>query len=425
MKKKTCFVIMGYGVKTDYQTQRTFNLDKTYFNIIKPAVTACGLECVRADEIKHSGTIDVPMFEHIQSSDVVIADLSTYNCNAFYELGVRHALKPFTTIVMAEKGFKYPFDVNHTMIMPYEHLEKDIGVTEAKRVQKELKDKIKAILARPAKDSPVYTYLSDLQPPQRHFTIGKARPQSRKKGEPIENNSKRTPILLSQTLGKGIKALNDSKFIKAVRYFEDALKISDDHFIVQKLALATYKSEKPTREKSLRNAVAILHPLSPGTSHDPETLGLAGAIHKRLWEVTGRRPYLNKAISFYEKGFNFKGDYYNGINYAYLLNVRAARSKNNNAIADYVLASRIRNKVIAICSKLLEKKFNQRGDQYWILATLEEAHYALGNYREFKRFSLLARKKSKAKWERDTTLSQINKLTKLLPNDSVCLPADR
>jgi hypothetical protein len=76
MAKQTCFVVMGFGKKTDFQTGRVLDLDKTYKYIIKPAVAAAGLECVRADEIKHSGIIDVPMYEQLLNADVVVADLS-------------------------------------------------------------------------------------------------------------------------------------------------------------------------------------------------------------------------------------------------------------------------------------------------------------------------------------------------------------
>jgi hypothetical protein len=37
--------------------------------MIKPAVEAAGLKCVRADEIVHSGLIDVPMYEHFLNVD--------------------------------------------------------------------------------------------------------------------------------------------------------------------------------------------------------------------------------------------------------------------------------------------------------------------------------------------------------------------
>ena len=85
---RTCFVVMGFGKKTDFETGRTLDLDKSYRNIIKPAVEAAGLKCIRADEIVHSGLIDVPMYEQLLNADVVVADLSTSNKNAFYELGV-------------------------------------------------------------------------------------------------------------------------------------------------------------------------------------------------------------------------------------------------------------------------------------------------------------------------------------------------
>ena len=105
---------MGFGKKTDFESGRTLDLDQSYRNMIKPAVEAAGLKCVRADEIVHSGLIDQPMYEQLLSADVVVTDLSTSNKNAFYELGVRHALRPYTTVVIAEDGIKaFPFDVNH------------------------------------------------------------------------------------------------------------------------------------------------------------------------------------------------------------------------------------------------------------------------------------------------------------------------
>ena len=61
--KKTCFVVMGFHEKTDYKASRVLDLDKTYKHIIKKAVIDAGLECIRADEIVHAGTIDVPIIQ--------------------------------------------------------------------------------------------------------------------------------------------------------------------------------------------------------------------------------------------------------------------------------------------------------------------------------------------------------------------------
>src|SRR5271166_6316994 len=164
-----CFVIMGFGLKTDLATGRVLDLDKSYKNIIKPAVTAAGYECVRADEIQRSGVIDVPMYEMLYAADLVVADLSTANLNAIFELGVRYALKPRATIIMAESRFTIPFDASRIVVRLYEHLGTAIGFDEAMRMQKELTDLINALRGSDAVDSPVYITMPDLRAPLGSF----------------------------------------------------------------------------------------------------------------------------------------------------------------------------------------------------------------------------------------------------------------
>ena len=164
---KKCFVIMGFGRKTDYQSGRVLDLDKSYQYIIKPAAEEAGLDCKRADEIIHSGLIDVPMYEQLLAADVVIADISTSNANAFYELGVRHALRPYTTITIAEDKMMFPFDVSHLAVRKYHHLGEGIDFGEVLRMKSELINALRSILENPQKDSPVYTFFADLEPPVR------------------------------------------------------------------------------------------------------------------------------------------------------------------------------------------------------------------------------------------------------------------
>ena len=83
----TCFVVMGFGKKTDFETGRVLDLDRSYRNLIKPAVEAAGLKCIRADEVVHSGMIDVPMYEFLLEADIVVADLSTSNRTPFTNSG--------------------------------------------------------------------------------------------------------------------------------------------------------------------------------------------------------------------------------------------------------------------------------------------------------------------------------------------------
>jgi len=175
----TCFVVMGFGKKTDFETGNSFDLDKSYKNMIKPAVIAAGLKCIRVDEIVHSGLIDVPMYDQLLKADVVLADLSTSNKNAFYELGVRHALRPFTTVVISEDGMKAPFDVNHVVVRKYHHLGSDIGFDEVVRFRAELTDAIRQVLAKDPRDSdsPVYAFIKDLRPPAIELRFRPWRPE--------------------------------------------------------------------------------------------------------------------------------------------------------------------------------------------------------------------------------------------------------
>jgi len=107
--KKKCFVVMGFGTKTDFQQQKAYDLDKTYRTIIKPAVNDAGLECIRADDVVHSGIIDKPMYELLLDADVVVADLSTSNSNAIYELGVPSRFAPLDDYRHSRKEFQVPF----------------------------------------------------------------------------------------------------------------------------------------------------------------------------------------------------------------------------------------------------------------------------------------------------------------------------
>ena len=146
-------MVQGFGRKTDYRDGRVLDLDASYA-IIKDAVA--GLECIRAD-------IDLPMYQWLLNADLVI--LSTYNVNSVFALGVRYALRPHSTIVVAEENFQNPFDVSHIAIMRYKHLGDDIGQREAARFTAVLKAEIAVRMANDTTDSPIYVYLPDLPAP--------------------------------------------------------------------------------------------------------------------------------------------------------------------------------------------------------------------------------------------------------------------
>jgi hypothetical protein len=369
---KTCFVVIGFGPKTDFRTGRVIDLDKTYENLIKPVFDKLDIECFRAKEIKHSGIIDVPMYEWLLNADIVVADISTLNPNALYELGVRHALRPNTTVVISEDQLEYPFDVNHTVIESYEHLGKDIGVTEANRFKTELENKVLEIIDKNSTDSPVYTYIPNLLPPS----------LAEKKDE--ENNEadeiKPSVAKFSELLEDAEKLKNEGQFDVAKDLYLACLDFEpNSDFLLQRLALVTYKSQSPTKVEALKNAEKILAKLNPSETTDPETLGLSGAIQKRLFESTSDENSLDLSMMYYEKGFVLLNDYYNGFNYAYLLFVKSKFQKVDSKQFEYKAAAHlIFERVLNICTTLLnDENAGDRDDLLWIHQTLCLCYLAL------------------------------------------------
>jgi len=371
MAELTCFVIIGFGKKMDYSSGRMIDLDKTYEYIIEPVFKELGFLCFRACDIKHSGVIDVPMYENILKADFVLADISTLNPNVLYELGVRHAVKKNTTLIISEKGLKYPFDLSHILIDHYEHLGNAIDYGEVERFRSLLNEKVSKLIKEPAIDSPLYTLFPQLNIPS--FT--------RQEIEEIKGNIDEDGSL-SDLMNEAEEAKNNKDYVKAIEVLNKAKDLNQDNILViQRLALATYKSQIPNAIDALFRAQLILNELQPDFTVDLETLGLSGAINKRLFEELSENEFLNNSLRFYEKGFYIGNDYYNGINLAYLFNTRAVNQEDKfEATADFGNAMRIRRQIIKLCRKIITSKgWSERDndDKGWVYLTLAEAYFGL------------------------------------------------
>jgi hypothetical protein len=414
--KKTCFVVMGFGKKTDYQTGRVLDLDKSYQYIIKPAAEEAGLDCKRADEIIHSGLIDVPMYEYLLTADVVIADISTSNANALYELGVRHALRPYTTITIAEDKMVFPFDVSHLAVRRYQHLGEGIDFAEVMRMKKELTEAIRTILQKPEKDSPVYAFFSDLDPPARRkieAAVAQSSPAAVTAAASESDASNPTMKVLMDQANAAI-ANNDFETAKTLLNLVRPMAPRDP-YVLQRLAFVTFKSKQPDELRALQAAGVILAELNPEISTDTETLGLWSSIHKRSWELTRNPDDLTTAILACEKGFYLKNDEYNGINLAFLYDLRASVSEGAEAAADRVLAVRIRLRVLPICEALLAATPAAGAErQFWALVTLAQAHIGLGCEAKARELLDQARALHQPKWMMDSTEQQLAALEQIL-----------
>ncbi|WP_298121778.1 hypothetical protein [Flavobacterium sp.] len=106
--KNFCFTIMPFrGYFEDY-----------YLKIYKPAIDEANLKPLRADDIYTPGTIINDIWEAIQKSKIILADLTEQNANVFYELGLAHASgKP--VILLSERLEDVPFDLRALRVIIY------------------------------------------------------------------------------------------------------------------------------------------------------------------------------------------------------------------------------------------------------------------------------------------------------------------
>ncbi|MCG2748375.1 MAG: hypothetical protein L6365_12680 [Desulfobulbaceae bacterium] len=114
-----CFVLMPFGRKPT-ASGAVIDFDAVYVELIAPAIADAGLEPLRADEEQAGGLIHKPMFERLVLCEYAVADLTSANANVFYELGLRHAVKPASTVLVFAKGAgAMPFDVAPLRGLPY------------------------------------------------------------------------------------------------------------------------------------------------------------------------------------------------------------------------------------------------------------------------------------------------------------------
>lgn len=111
-RKKVCLIIGPIG--SERSLTRTW-ADGVYNKIVKP-VLKHNYNLERADIIHESGPITLQIVERIMNADLVIADLTDCNANAFYELGIRHTIMEPAILLMKE-GQLLPFDVKDLRII--------------------------------------------------------------------------------------------------------------------------------------------------------------------------------------------------------------------------------------------------------------------------------------------------------------------
>jgi Zn-dependent peptidase ImmA (M78 family) len=105
------FAAMAYNEETN----------RLYFEILKPAIEAAGVVCVRGDEIPSTDTFANDILRAIAASHLVVAEISGFNPNVMHEIGLAQSLgKP--TLLLCQASYReneIPSNIRHIRRIMY------------------------------------------------------------------------------------------------------------------------------------------------------------------------------------------------------------------------------------------------------------------------------------------------------------------
>ncbi|MFZ2147905.1 MAG: TRAFs-binding domain-containing protein [Sedimentisphaerales bacterium] len=355
------------------------DFDTVYQDLIAPAIDSADLQPIRADEELTGGIIHKAMFERLMLCEYAVADLTTANANVFYELGVRHAVRPWSTVLIFAEGSRLPFDVGYLRAVPYrlsaEGKPTDIVTFKTALTRRLVEAKNAAV------DSPLYTFdliknvpmiehaKTDVFREQVQYSmdmkqrLGEARERGLAELTKIEEELGETKnveggVVVDLFLSyRAVKAWQE--MIELVKKMSPPLAATV--MVQEQLALALNRAGKG--EEAERVLLDLINKRGPSS----ETYGILGRIYKDRWEAASKsgekilaRGLIDKAIDAYLKGFEADWrDAYPGINAVTLMELKDPPDPR-------------RRQLIPVVSYAVERKIATGKPDYWDHATLIE-----------------------------------------------------
>jgi len=424
-----CFVDMPFGKKPDLASGVTVDFDQIYETGIKPAIEAAGLEPVRGDQERTGGIIHVPMFGRLLLSDFVIADLTLSNPNVFYELGIRHTARPFTTVPVFAAIHPIPFDVALVRAIPYTLVDGKLADEGAAALKAALGTRLdEAIRGAATQDSPIYQLIPSFPQVQLPHEITEIFQDQVRHSDEFRklladarakaSDKERTAALreIRDSLGdlratqstalvdlmlsfRDVSAWDD--MVKLTEQFPDGLK--SNVLVRQQRALALNRRNQPGDREE---AQAILEKLVKEKGADPETLGILGRLHKDRYAELNKAgdlmasAALDDAIEAYTKGFESDPrDYYPGVNAVNLLVQKGDAEALKEA-----------DRLVPMVSFAVARRGGASSTDYWDLATVLELSSIGGDWTLATRVLPKVLAAGKVSWMIETTMKNLNLL---------------
>ena len=397
--RQVCFVDMPFGKKTDPKSGLEIDFDQIYTMGIEPAVARAGLECIRGDREATGGIIHTAMFARLLLSEFVVADMTSANPNIFYELGIRHAAKPYTTIPLFATLGAPPFDVNMVRAIPYDLENGKLTEQAAMRLAEAIVGRIRTSLQSPvAEDSPLFQLFDGFPGIEMSHELTDAFRDHLAYSEAFKSQLAVARQLKPTTAA--IAALNDIRaslgdiataengvvldlllsyrdveaWSEMVSLFEGASGAFRDAPISrQQLALALNRRKNPgDRDRAIR----VLNDLQKAFGDDAETLGILGRIYKDRYReavaASDRKAngWLDLAIETYTRGFEAKPlDFYPGVNALNLL-LQTDAPEAGAEIA----------RLAPLVTYAAVRRGGEKSNDYWTVATLLELACIMRDY---------------------------------------------
>ncbi|HLH11055.1 MAG TPA: TRAFs-binding domain-containing protein [Methylovirgula sp.] len=416
--RAVCFVIMPFGRKPD-ASGREIDFDLVYKEIIEPGVGDAGFEPVRADEELHAGLIHKAMYERLMLSEYAVADLTIFNPNVYYELGVRHAVRPQTTVLMAADASRLPFDVGHLRTLPY-RLDEKGRPKEAAAARAALAKRLDDCKRHGEADSPLFKLLDGFKPAEiehaktdtfrqqvtysRELKAKLAAARALKKNEGVAAlDLIRAELGDISTVEAGV-AIDLYLSYRAASAWERMIELYNAFDpVLRHSAMAREQYAMALNRIGHRDeAEKVLSDLIEERGASSETYGLLGRVYKDRWDAAKKTEdfaapaWAEKAIEAYLRGFEADWrDAYPGVNAVTLI---ALTDPENPRIAQ--LAPVVRYSV--------ERKIARGQADYWDYATLVELAVIAGQLNEAMKLLPNALVHLKEGWNAETTARNLS-----------------
>jgi hypothetical protein len=286
------------------------------------------------------------MFERLILCDFAVADLTGANANVFYELGLRHGIRPATTVLLFAGTERMAFDVAPLRALPYQ-LGPDGKPTDVEAAREGLRKLLvvaKSQQGEPGTDSPVFRLVEGYSAPD----------IARLKTDVFRERAQyaveaRNRLAASRRAGKdalrqAAGTLGDVKDLESgvvIDLFLSYRAVSDWQAMVDlagempaPLARNVMVREQLgfalNRLKRRDEAEQVLRDLIQERGPSSETNGLLGRVYKDRWDEAraandtfNAAGWLAKAIDTYLQGFEADWrDAYPGINAVTLMELK-------------------------------------------------------------------------------------------------------